>query len=41
LRVHVREKLIVFLQENYPESIARTTRLKVEHQNENENQTDS
>lgn len=24
LRVHVREKLIVYLQENYPESIART-----------------
>lgn len=30
LRVHVREKLIVYLQENYPESIARTTRLTVE-----------
>ncbi|MCR9227796.1 MAG: mechanosensitive ion channel family protein [Flavobacteriaceae bacterium] len=34
LRVHVREKLIVYLQENYPDSIARTTRLKVEHQND-------
>lgn len=35
LRVHVREKLIGFLQENYPESIARTTRLTVEQKNEN------
>ncbi|WP_375326023.1 mechanosensitive ion channel family protein [Flagellimonas sp. GZD32] len=34
LRVLVREKLIVYLQENYPESIARTTRLTVEQKNE-------
>ncbi|WP_293297714.1 mechanosensitive ion channel domain-containing protein [Allomuricauda sp.] len=34
LRVYLREKLIVYLQENYPESIARTTRLTVEHKNE-------
>jgi len=34
LRVHVREKLIVYLQEKYPESIARTTRLTVEHKND-------
>ncbi len=39
LRVHVREKLIVYLQENYPESIARTTRLTVEHQNKNSHET--
>ncbi|WP_036381258.1 mechanosensitive ion channel family protein [Muricauda sp. MAR_2010_75] len=37
LRVHVREKLIVYLQENYPESIARTTRLTIEHKDENQN----
>ncbi len=36
LRVHVREKLIVFLQENYPESIARTTRLTVERKDDND-----
>lgn len=35
LRVLVREKLIVFLQQNYPESIARTTRLTVEHKDDN------
>ncbi|WP_437395932.1 mechanosensitive ion channel family protein [Flagellimonas lutimaris] len=34
LRVLVREKLIGFLQDNYPESIARTTRLTVEQKNE-------
>ncbi|MHA7829860.1 MAG: mechanosensitive ion channel family protein [Flagellimonas sp.] len=39
LRVHVREKLIVFLQENYPESIARTTRLTVEQKNGNNDET--
>jgi small-conductance mechanosensitive channel len=35
LRVHVREKLIEYLQENYPESIARTTRLTVERKEDN------
>ncbi|SDQ16732.1 mechanosensitive ion channel family protein [Flagellimonas zhangzhouensis] len=35
LRVLVREKLIVYLQDNYPESIARTTRLTVEQKKEN------
>jgi len=34
LRVLVREKLIGFLQDNYPESIARTTRLTVEHKDD-------
>ncbi|WP_339335818.1 MULTISPECIES: mechanosensitive ion channel family protein [unclassified Croceitalea] len=34
LRVHVREKLIVFLQKNYPESIART-RIKINNSDEN------
>ncbi|MDF0706762.1 mechanosensitive ion channel family protein [Flagellimonas okinawensis] len=37
LRVLVREKLIVFLQQNYPESIARTTRLTVEHKDNQQN----
>lgn len=33
LRVHVREKLIVYLQENYPDSIARTRiRIDQDHQ---------
>jgi hypothetical protein len=36
LRVHVREKLIVYLQENYPESIART-RIRLDQENNNEN----
>ena len=38
LRVHVREKLIVFLQENYPESIART-RVLLQQSDTNENQS--
>ncbi|WP_421813395.1 mechanosensitive ion channel family protein [Flagellimonas sp.] len=39
LRVHVREKLIEYLQENYPDSIARTTRLTVEQKNGNNDET--
>lgn len=35
LRVHVREKLIVYLQENYPESIART-RVMIQQNEEDE-----
>jgi len=37
LRVHVREKMIDYLQKNYPESIARTTRLTVEHKDNQQN----
>jgi small-conductance mechanosensitive channel len=36
LRVHVREKLIVYLQENYPESIART-RIRIDQDSTHEN----
>ena len=37
LRVHVREKLIEYLQKNYPESIARTrVLLQQNHENKNE-----
>ncbi len=38
LRVHVREKLITFLQENYPESLPRT-RLRLENMEAPENTT--
>ncbi|MFD2100326.1 mechanosensitive ion channel family protein [Flagellimonas iocasae] len=38
LRVHVREKLIVYLQENYPESIART-RVLLQQPERNEDET--
>lgn len=37
LRVHVREKLISFLQKNYPESIARTRVLLQKNSNDEEN----
>lgn len=38
LRVHVREKLIVYLQENYPESIART-RVLLQQPDTNKNES--
>ncbi|MDO6516282.1 mechanosensitive ion channel family protein [Zobellia uliginosa] len=38
LRVHVREKLITFLQQNYPDSLART-RLQIENMEGRENTT--
>ncbi|WP_276168511.1 mechanosensitive ion channel family protein [Zobellia alginiliquefaciens] len=38
LRVHVREKLITFLQQNYPESLPRT-RLRLENMETQENTT--